>query len=58
MSSVAARRMLMEAARELTKTNAPAMDHYVAVLDAIATVFSYDTGISCKAVLIKDKEQK
>jgi hypothetical protein len=51
MSKVAHRRALSAATNALVKTNAPTEEHYTAVVDALAQVFTDDVGVECQVVI-------
>lgn len=55
MSGIVARRQLLEAANALVKTNAPELEHYEALLAAVASVCFYDTSTPCKCVLVTEE---
>lgn len=52
---MSARRELIEAAQALAKVRTPELEHYQALLTAIATVWTYDTGVEVDC-LIRRKE--
>lgn len=49
--SVVNRRLLLEAAQALAKTNQPSIEHYENMVHAIAKVYSDDTGMECDCVI-------
>lgn len=49
--SVATRRKLIEAAQALAKTNAPTIEHYQALLLAVAQLYTADTDMECECVI-------
>jgi hypothetical protein len=51
MSGIVNRRVLMEAAQRLVKANAPDLEDYMAVSNALAQVMTDDMGVPCRLVL-------
>lgn len=55
--NIALRRRLIETAQALAKSNAPTLEHYENMLNAVADIFADDTSIKCECVIRTKKRE-
>lgn len=57
MSAISNRRAFLEAAQVLGKSSSPTMDQFQAVTQALAQMFTDETGVNCRVSILGSAEE-